>query len=84
MKISDAANTAIPAYLVLREMGFDVRVNRSADGESWHATRGEHEYSAEDTVTLLGLVAMHEARGQDWKATDEQIDAFTAEYYSKS
>ena len=34
------------------------------------------EFIAEDTVLLLGLIAMFETRGEDWKASDAEIDKF--------
>ncbi|MHC4400388.1 MAG: hypothetical protein ACYTG0_11995 [Planctomycetota bacterium] len=44
------------------------------------AESGELELVSADPVTLLGLTAMREARGPDWKATDQEIGATIREY----
>jgi hypothetical protein len=35
---------------------------------------------ASDPVTLLGLAALLEMRGDSWQASDEEIDRFVAEF----
>jgi len=37
---------------------------------------------AEDPILLLGVIALAEARGEDWRATDEQIEDFVARFGS--
>lgn len=82
-KIADAGNTMVPAYLVLLAKGYSVRCDGRLFGpseETWIAEDAHRILMAGDTVTLLGLAALAEARGEDWKASDEEIDRFLAEF----
>ena len=76
MRVSSAGNTEVPAYLVLIKKGFDV----SNKNERWIAHNEQHELSADGLLELLGLVTMCEERGEDWRATDNQTDAFLRKY----
>jgi len=81
--LADAANTMVPAYLVLLHRGLLVSRDSSFmthSGGSWVAEDSGHRFVAEDLVTLLGLVALYETRGPDWQASDEQIDQFISEF----
>jgi hypothetical protein len=74
-----AGNVLVPAYLALVAKGYRVtcsKTGRRDDPEEWTATKGAARFVAEDPLSLLGLVAMREARGRAWKASDEEIDAF--------
>ena len=44
--------------------------------EMFVAKKGELEFLAEDMLTLLGLISMHEVRGVHWQATDSGIDDY--------
>ena len=46
----------------------------------WIAESSTIQFSAEDLVTLLGLVALEETRGTDWQASDEDIESFLAQF----
>lgn len=79
MRIASAGNTVVPAYLALLAKGYLVSRDPLAPGsaeETWRAQGDGLEFLAEDPVTLLGLVAMFETRGTDWKASDLDIDHF--------
>lgn len=78
LMISDAGNVDVPAYLTLLQRGYAVRCKMSDDGteELWIAENSTTELRADDPVALLGLAALVESRGTDWKASDEQIDEF--------
>lgn len=84
--IVDAGNCMVPAYLVLKAKGFRVW-NEEPDpssgnvGEVWFAERPDLSLIADGPVSLLGLLAMFEARGADWKADDKDIEAFLAAHY---
>jgi hypothetical protein len=83
LAISAAGNTYVPAYLVLLEKGYAVRREEppSAGGEAlWYAENEEHRFIAEDVLLLLGLVALYEARGEQWKASDAEIDDFISKW----
>jgi hypothetical protein len=82
-QISNAGNTLIPAYLALKSKGYHVswkRGDSAPDDETWFAEGPLGRFTAEDPVTLLGLVVMREQRGSNWKATDEEIDEFMSNY----
>ncbi len=71
----------MPAYLALLAKGYSVRWERkSKENELWYAERENGEFVAEGPIELLGLVAMYEVRGENWKATDKEIDAFMEKY----
>jgi hypothetical protein len=58
------------------------RESASADAAEarWIAEDAAQRFVAEDPLALLGLVALYEARGPEWQASDEQIDRFLAEF----
>ena len=77
MTIAEAGNTGIPASLVLEQKGFLVRREVSKDGgEHWIAERSDFTCIASGAEALLGLVSVFEVRGEDWFASDEEIDSF--------
>ena len=78
MQISAAGNTEVPAYLVLIAKGYEI-IYRHPD-DAWVAQKGEEVFAASGPLELLGLVAMVEGRGSNWRATDEEIDAFLKKY----
>jgi hypothetical protein len=79
--ISSAANTIVPAFLVLKAKGFQVyRTKVVGHEEEWVAEKGETKFTAEDPVTLLGVQAIYESRQSDWKATDGEVDNFLKEF----
>jgi len=77
--IVSAGNVLVPVYLALVQKGYRVmrsKTGRRDDPEEWCAVKGATRFVAEDPLSLLGLVAMREARGRAWQASDEEIDAF--------
>ena len=76
IRIATAANTLAPAWLAILEKGYEVTKQLIGERELFLATKGDLEFIAEDTVALLGLIGMYEARGENWKATDAEIDAY--------
>ncbi len=72
-----AGNTEIPALLALRARGYRVWLEylKITDSTSpWHPYMPDYQaskegayFSATTPVELLGLVAMWETRGDDWK-----------------
>ena len=86
-RIAGAANTVIPAVRALETLGYAV-ARRDSGGEPpndewWTATGPLGEFVAEDSVTLLGLVAMRDARGAASKASDAEIDAFMGRFQGR-
>lgn len=82
LKIANAGNVTVPAALALEQRGYVVRCDRSDDGsrETWVAESSMAELFAEDPVALLGLAALLESRGSDWKASDEQSRNFLKKF----
>ena len=76
MRIASAANVLTPAYLTITAKGYAVR----EEGEYLVATRGGDTFIAEDPILLLGLIAVGECRGENWQATDAEIDAFVSAF----
>lgn len=67
------------AYLALLQKGFAVRrvnLNDDPEQELWFAEDETREFVADGPVALLGLVGLHETRGDNWQATDEEIYDF--------
>jgi hypothetical protein len=82
--IADAGNTLVPAYLALQQRGLHVSRDASLPSDSseplWVAENSSHRFIAEDFIALLGLVALHETRGDGWQASDQEIDSFITEH----
>ena len=45
------------------------------------ATKPDLILEAEGPLELLGLWAMRDGRGKEWKASDDEIEAFLKRYY---
>jgi hypothetical protein len=81
IRIAAGANTMVPAYLTLLDKGYQVsRIDVGEREETWQALKGDEEFFAEEPMSLLGLVALFESRGANWRATDDQIDEFLSRY----
>ncbi|KAI9131903.1 hypothetical protein [Acaryochloris sp. CCMEE 5410] len=72
------ANVEVPAILALASMGFTIasRVVNADQEMVWTASGKGNEYVAEDPLSLLGLTKLHEVRGDNWKASDDEIDKY--------
>ena len=80
MDLNSAGNVLIPAYLSLRAKGYSVTSERSNGSEKWIAEGSLGRFVADCPITLLGVVAVAETRGDSWRATDAEIDAFFKEF----
>lgn len=78
MKLAAAGNTLVPAYLTLKELGYEVwrRTTETDQDEIWAAAKDGNEFTADNPLELLGLVTMGETRGEEWLATDTEIEGF--------
>jgi hypothetical protein len=76
MQITVAGNTEVPAHLALIAKGYQV----SMTSDLWLAQKDQNFFSASGPLELLGLVAMAEIRGVNWRATDQEIEAFLTKY----
>ena len=80
MRVAATGNTEVPAYLAIVSKGYDVECT---EGDRWSARNGQHHFIAEGPMELLGLIAMIECRGENWRAEDEEIDEFVRHFCSK-
>lgn len=81
MNLDAAGNVVVPAYLALLAKGYVVRCERSSDDfEFWVAEGPRGRFGADDTITLLGMVAVAETRGEDWRASDPEIESFLKKF----
>ena len=83
--ITAAGNVEMPAYLALQQLGFAVerRILENSD-ELWVASNSTSMFSAPSPLELLGLYAMRETRGLNWKADNDQINGYLAAYYPEA
>jgi hypothetical protein len=80
MKLATAGNVMVPAILLLEERGYVVDADRRATSWQWSARRGDVELLGDDPIALLGLATLAEARGEAWRATDEETRAVLGRY----
>ncbi len=71
-KLSSTGNTEPPAFFQLLEMGFEL----SKFQDFYIAQNPDVEFVANSPLELLGLVALYNAKGENWRVSDEQIDQF--------
>jgi len=86
MKISEAGNTIIPAYITLQEKGYKVERVLCEPNDSitlWRAEKDNKEFNASDPLALLGIVAMAEHRGEDWKPKIDESKEFIEKYLNE-
>jgi hypothetical protein len=84
-KIASAGNTDVPGYLALIKAGFDVStLPGSGQSERWIAKKPNLILEAESPLELLGLWSMRENRGPNWKASDDEIEAFLKRFYPEN
>ena len=76
MHLAAAANVLTSAYLAIVSKGYSV----SRVGDDIVAERDGDRLIAEDTIQLLGLIALIEIRGEAWQATDDEIEEFTLRF----
>jgi hypothetical protein len=76
LRIHTAGDVIVPAYLTLLAKGYQVTKERRPSEDWWRAVGPLGEFGGSDVLEVLALVAIGEARGESWKATDADIDAF--------
>lgn len=76
-----AGNTSIPALASIRKKGYRVTYSALAiDGDigncayQYDAIKDDYFFSATTPEELLGIIAMWEIRGDDWRAKAEDFD----------
>lgn len=81
--LAHAANVLVPAHLALLQKGFLLRYREAelpGAEELWYATKDDLVFSDEDPILLLGLITLYETRGENWQASDEEIDEYLCRY----
>ena len=78
-KIASAGNSDTAAYAVLLSKGYAVQILKKSDGKTgWFAAQKDGcEFIGDTPIETLGLIAMFEFRGEDWKPTDLEVTALT-------
>lgn len=89
LRLADSMNTYNAALIALRDKGYRIWLEPDEDdedlGDFW-AHKDGRDFVAADPLRLLGLVAMWEARGDDWHPTQDEPDVYEevlAEAYSE-
>lgn len=78
-KIASAGNSDTAAYAVLLSKGYIVEIRKKSDDKTvWFvAQKDGSEFIGDTPIETLGLIAMFEFRGEDWKPTDLEVTALT-------
>jgi hypothetical protein len=84
VRIRIAGNTENPALLALRARGYRVWLEYTQEDDPthpWHPAMPDYQaesadgyFSATTPVELLGLVALWETRGDDWRSRPDEPD----------
>ena len=78
MQLTNAANVAIPAIKLLRDLGYTIRLARPHG--LFTAEKDGNRFSSDDPVAVLGLVRLYEARGEDWGIEDAALQDIGREF----
>jgi hypothetical protein len=73
IRIAAAGNVEAPAYLALVKRGFNVSCDNQGQ---WSATGNGCHFIASSPLELLGLAGIFDSRGANWRASDQEIEAF--------
>src|SRR4051812_34157582 len=87
LTIGSAGNTQNPCLLALRAKGYAIQFSFTKSGENdydshIHAEKDGRHFYASNAAELLGLVAMWEVRGDDWKTKSGEPDVYDELYPS--
>lgn len=75
IQITQANNTFSPALQVLVGLGYTVKVENEDENTShntWIAEKDGERYFAYDPLSLLGLQALGQARGEQWRLQSDE------------
>lgn len=71
-KLSATGNTEPPAFELIKALGFTV----SKNDDIWKAENEKALFFAASPLELLGLITLYNAKGENWRVSDEKVDAF--------
>ncbi len=74
--IAAAGNTLAPALACIRASGYTVTA--APHGKLLRAEGPTATLIADDLLSLLGLVKLHEMRGLEWRPTDTEVEELLA------
>jgi hypothetical protein len=74
-----AGNTVVTAILLIRQMGYNVLVDKEKGRCS--AEKDGNSFIADDPVMVLGLIKLFEMKGENWRASDDEIEEVMKELY---
>jgi hypothetical protein len=77
MKLDASGNTVVPAILLIRQMGYTFTWDKKKG--YCHASKNGDTFGAEDPLFILGLIKLFEMKGENWKATDGEIEEIMKE-----
>jgi len=77
IKIASAGNSDTAAFATLVAMGYSVRIEKNSDEKTGRfvANKAGSEFIGDTPLETLGLIAMFEVRGANWKPTAGEADA---------
>jgi len=68
-----SGNTYNPSLIVLRDKGYELWLERGADGTLWCARKGDQNFLAYSGPELLGLVVLWEHLGENWNQQSPEV-----------
>ena len=88
MRIATAGNSDTADFCALLSKGCTLSVKLKSDKKTgWYIAKlGANEFIGNSPIETLGLIAMFEQRGDDWKPTNKEVEEFTefeVQAYSK-
>ena len=79
--LAAAGNVVIPAILTLRQLVYTVETGGKSDNQAFIAKKNGYSFYADDPITILGLIKIFETRGEEWMASDDEIETVGREYH---
>ena len=78
--IAIAGNSDVAAYAAIIKKGYEFSISWPGEGrEGWYiATKDGNKFIGESPAQTLGLIALFELSGEDWHASEEDVDRFLA------
>ncbi|WBO82926.1 hypothetical protein [Hymenobacter yonginensis] len=73
-QLSAASNVLAPAFYLLEEK--DYKVSFVKEQNWWIAQKGDIQLTCYSTLELCGLAYIHEAKGDNWPVSDEDIEDY--------
>jgi hypothetical protein len=80
MKIASSGNVEVPSYLCLIQQGYEVSFVDNDEGRMYIARGHNIEFVAASMLELLGLISIVSLRGNNWQASDKEIEAFIKKF----